>query len=401
MTTELPADLPHHRTPVEEARALIVDAVTPLPVEQVELRDLAGRVVGAPVVAPHDLPRHANSAMDGFAIDSSTPSPWPVSAHILAGDDPAPLTPGTAAAIATGGVVPDGADAVIPLERVLEEDGVVTARAPVEAGAHIRPAGADARAGDVVLEPGLRLSPLAASAVSGLGLTHIPCARRPRVVVLTTGDELVAPGEPLRRGQIHESNSVLVASTLAAAGCEIVRTGGVADTAEATRRAFADAIADADLVVSTGGVSVGPRDHVKPALRALGVEELFWRIATQPGQPVWCGTAPSGTLVTGLPGNPLSALVGLHLLLIPAVRALTGATPEPQTVRAELTAPIGQLPARLRAIPMRLADGRLEPLGASLSHQLARAAQANALALIPTGDGELPAGTVVDAVPLG
>jgi molybdopterin molybdotransferase len=401
MTTELPPDLPHRRTPVADARALIVAALTPLPTESVALADLAGRVVGAPVIAPHDLPRHANSAMDGYAVAADTPSPWPLSAHILAGDDPAPLVPGTAAAIATGGVVPEGADAVIPLERVEEADAVVTALAPVAPGAHIRPVGADAHAGDVVIAAGQRLTPLAASAISGLGLTAVQCARRPRVVVLTTGDELVPPGQPLRRGQIHESNSILVAATLAAAGCEIVRTGGVPDTAEATRRAFADAIADADLVVSTGGVSVGPRDHVKPALRDLGVDELFWRIATQPGQPVWCGVAADGTLVAGLPGNPLSCLVGLHLLLIPAVRALTGAAPEPQTIRAELAAPISQLPERLRAIPMRLVDGRLEQLGASLSHQLSRAAQATALALIPTGDGELPAGTVVDAVPLG
>jgi molybdopterin molybdotransferase len=353
------------------------------------------------VIAPHDLPRHANSAMDGFAVAAGTPSPWPLSAHILAGDDPAPLVPGTAAAIATGGVVPEGADAVIPLERVQEADDVITALAPVAPGAHIRPVGADAHAGDIVIAAGQRLTPLAASAISGLGLTTVQCYRRPRVVVLTTGDELVPPGQPLRRGQIHESNSILVAATLAAAGCEIVSTGGVPDTAEATRRAFADAIAAADLVVSTGGVSVGPRDHVKPALRDLGVDELFWRIATQPGQPVWCGVAADGTLVAGLPGNPLSCLVGLHLLLIPAVRALTGAAPEPQTIRAELAEPIGQLPERLRAIPMRLADGRLEQLGASLSHQLSRAAQATALALIPTGDGELPAGTIVDAVPLG
>jgi molybdopterin molybdotransferase len=394
MTTELPPDLPHRRTPVADARALIVAALTPLPTEPVALADLAGRVVGAPVIAPHDLPRHANSAMDGFAVAAGTPSPWPLSAHILAGDDPAPLVPGTAAAIATGGVVPEGADAVIPLERVQEADDVITALAPVTPGAHIRPVGADAHAGDIVIAAGQRL-------ISGLGLTTVQCYRRPRVVVLTTGDELVPPGQPLRRGQIHESNSILVAATLAAAGCEIVSTGGVPDTAEATRRAFADAIAAADLVVSTGGVSVGPRDHVKPALRDLGVDELFWRIATQPGQPVWCGVAADGTLVAGLPGNPLSCLVGLHLLLIPAVRALTGAAPEPQTIRAELAEPIGQLPERLRAIPMRLADGRLEQLGASLSHQLSRAAQATALALIPTGDGELPAGTIVDAVPLG
>jgi hypothetical protein len=131
MTTELPPDLPHRRTPVADARALIVAALTPLPTEPVALADLAGRVVGAPVIAPHDLPRHANSAMDGFAVAAGTPSPWPLSAHILAGDDPAPLVPGTAAAIATGGVVPEGADAVIPLERVQEADDVITALAPV------------------------------------------------------------------------------------------------------------------------------------------------------------------------------------------------------------------------------------------------------------------------------
>ncbi|MFM9124951.1 MAG: molybdopterin-binding protein [Actinomycetota bacterium] len=167
------------------------------------------------------------------------------------------------------------------------------------------------------------------------------------------------------------------------------------------RDAFAGALAGADLVVSTGGVSVGPRDHVKPALAALGVRELFWRIATQPGQPTWCGTAPDGTLVAGLPGNPLSCLVGLHLLLVPAVRAMMGADPGPETVRAELAAPVRRLPARMRCLPMRLADGRLEDLGAGVSHQLSRAARANALALVPAGEGELAAGAPVDAVVLG
>jgi molybdopterin molybdotransferase len=228
----------------------------------------------------------------------------------------------------------------------------------------------------------------------------VACIRRPRVVVLTTGDELVPPGSPLERGEIHESNSVLVCATLAAAGCEIVRVDNVPDLADATRSAFAAALADADLVVSTGGVSVGPRDHVKPALLELGVTELFWRIATQPGQPVWCGSAPNGTLVTGLPGNPLSCLVGLHLLLVPAVRAMLGVDPEPVTVRAELATAINPLPQRLRAIPMLLQGGVLEQLGAGASHQLSRAARANALALIPIGTVELPAGTIIDAVPL-
>lgn len=395
-----PADLPHERLPVDEARARLIGAITQLSTEVVPLVELAGRTLATPVLAPHDLPRHANSAMDGYALRAAESGPWPVAARILAGDDPAALAPGTAAAIATGGVLPDGADAVVPVERAVEADGAVTVTGPVEVGDHVRPAGADVRAGDVVVPAGTRLTPLAAAAIAGLGCTEATCARRPRVVVLTTGDELVAPGQPLRRGQIHESNSVLVAGTLAAHGCAVVRQAIVADDAEATRAAFAAAIDDADLVVSSGGVSVGPRDHVKPALAALGVDELFWRIATQPGQPVWCGVAPNGAIVAGLPGNPLSCLVGLHLLLVPAVRAMTGGRPEPVTVRAALDAPIAQLPARLRAIPMVLRDGRLIGLGAGLSHQLSRAAQADVLALIPTGEGELPAGTAVDAVPL-
>jgi len=394
-------DLPHERIPVAEARARITAAVRPLAAETVGLAELAGRIAAAPVIAPHDLPTHANSAMDGFVVDSATPGPWRIAAQILAGDDPAALAPGSAAGIATGGVIPDGADAVLPVEVCSEQDGYVSTTTAVESGAYVRPAGADTRRGDVVLTAGALLTPLAVAAIAGLGLTEATCVRRPRVAILSTGDELIPPGTPLRRGQIHESNSVLVAATLAQHGCEITTICSVADTAEATRDAFAKALADADIVVSSGGVSVGPRDHVKPALISLGVTELFWRIATQPGQPVWCGSAPDGTLVVGLPGNPLSCLVGLHLLLVPAVRALTGRTPEPITTPAVLVAPIAQLPARLRAIPMVLHDGRLEQLGAGASHQLSRAGRANALALIPIGTGELAAGTVIDAVPLG
>ncbi len=393
-------DLPHKRVPIDEARALVIGAVRLLETESVPLSELAGRTLGATITAPHDLPAHANSAMDGYAVAARSTGPWTICAQILAGDNPAPLAPTTAAAIATGGVLPDGADAVIPLEQVVEADGTVTATGVVRTGDYVRPRGADVQKGDRVLLPGTRLSPLAVSAIAGLGLTEAVCIRRPRVAVLSTGDELVPPGTALQRGQIHESNSVLVAATLAALGCEIVTIASVADTADATHDAFAAAIGSADLVVSTGGVSVGPRDYVKPALHALNVTELFWRIATQPGQPVWCGVAPNGALVAGLPGNPLSCLVGLHLLLAPAVRAMTGDTPEPVTIRAQLATPITQLPARLRAIPMLLRDGQLEQLGAGASHQLSRAARANALALIPMGDGELLAGTTVDAVPL-
>lgn len=375
-------------------------ATPPLPVETVPVGEAIGRVLGEDAIAPHDLPRWANSAMDGYAVRAGESGPWPVAAQIRAGDDPEALAVGTAAAIATGGVLPEGADAVIPVEQTEERDGAVHATTPAEPGAHVRQVGADVRAGDLVLAAGTRLGALAAASLAGLGLAEIPCHPRPRVRVLTTGDELMPPGTPLRRGQIHESNSVLIAGTLREAGCDVVYDGVVPDEADATRTAFAAAIEGADLVVSSGGVSVGPRDHVKPALAALGVDELFWRIATQPGQPAWGGRAPDGTLVTGLPGNPLSCLVGLHLLLIPVVRTMQGLSSDPVTRPAVLAERIERLPARLRALPMRLDGDRAVSLGANVSHQLGRAAQADALALIPIGEGALEAGTPIDVVPL-
>jgi molybdopterin molybdotransferase len=154
-----------------------------------------------------------------------------------------------------------------------------------------------------------------------------------------------------------------------------------------------------DLVVSSGGVSVGPRDQVRPALAALGVEQLFWRVALQPGKPVWAGAAPGGAVVIGLPGNPLSTLVGLHLLVRPLVRAMLGAAPEPER-RAPLHGAVRRMATRTRALPMRLVDGTLHSLGADLSHQLARAAEADALALIDAGTGEVPGGAAVPYVPL-
>jgi molybdopterin molybdotransferase len=173
--------------------------------------------------------------------------------------------------------------------------------------------------------------------------------------------------------------------------------GRVPDTREQTEQLFAAALA-ADLVVSSGGVSVGPRDHVKPALAALGVEELFWRVAIQPGKPAWAGRAPTGAIVLGLPGNPLSALVGLHLLVAPLVRTLLGEE-EPAALELPLAAPVRRLGRRLRALPAQLEGGRVHPL-ADASHQIARAAAADGLVLVEAGEGEVPAGTAVPFVAL-
>ena len=172
------------------------------------------------------------------------------------------------------------------------------------------------------------------------------------------------------------------------------------DDAAATREALARALEEADVVVTSGGVSVGTRDHVKPSLAALGVEQLFWRLAVQPGRPTWCGLR-DGRVVVGLPGNPLSVMVGLELLLLPALRRLAGAADAgPATFQLPLTQALRQDPERVRVRPVRLVAGGAEPLGADLSHQLARAAIADALALVPAGDGELAAGAPVDLVDL-
>jgi molybdopterin molybdotransferase len=272
-------------------------------------------------------------------------------------------------------------------------DGAVTA------GDGVRGVGVDVHAGDRVLPARTVLTPLAVAAAASLGVAAVPCVRAPRVVVLVTGDELVPPGAPLRRGQVHESNGLLVAGTVAALGAEVVRVEPVPDDAEATQATFARALADGDVVVSSGGVSVGPHDHVKPALRALGVVELFWRVAVQPGKPVWAGARDDGRLVLGLPGNPLSTLVGLHLLVRPLLAVLSGLEPD-TPVPGTLGAPVARRPARDRILPVCFRDGAVTQLGAGASHQLARAATADALVVVPRGTGELPAGATVDVVPL-
>lgn len=386
---------------LDAARDLLLQRLTPLGAEIVALGDLHGRVLAAPACAVHDLPPFDNSAMDGYAVRAADAGiAVPVVARISAGDDPPPLAPGTAAGIATGAVLPDGADAVVPVERSLEEAGAVRFEGPVQAEDHIRRQGADVRAGDVLLGAGSRVSALALSGLATSGLVEARCVRRPRIVLLVTGDELVPPGTPLERGQIHESNSLLIAARCRQLGLEVVATEQVPDTLEETTALFAGALARADIVVSSGGVSMGPRDHVKPALAALGVEQLFWRVAVQPGRPVWAGLR-GRTLVIGLPGNPLSVLVGLELLLRPAANLLAGLEhPLPSTLELELAAPLRRDRERTRVLPVRIAGRRAEPLRAEASHQVARAAAADGLVIVSPGEGELPAGSIVEVVPI-
>jgi molybdopterin molybdotransferase len=361
-----------------------------LPGERVALADAAGRVLAEPALALVDLPPFASSAMDGFALRSAdTPGRLPVVARIAAGS-PAPraLRSGEAMGIATGGVVPEGADAVVPIERVVElGDEIEVAQRVVETD-NVRPEGGDVRAGDVVVEAGTRLGAAQVGALAAAGIPEVACARRPRVAVLATGSELRAPGETLEPGQIYEANGAMLAAALRAHGAEVDRLAPVRDDEDAHRDALSRAL-QADVVISSGGVSVGPHDLVRRVAAELGVEEIFWRVAVKPGKPISFGMR-GATLVFGLPGNPVSTLVGFELFVRPALRALEGERdPGPRFRQARLARPVRRNDARDELVRARWRDGELEPLGGQESHMIVRAAAADALVHVPRGDGEL------------
>ena len=383
-----------------EALRLVLERVEPLDFEPVDLDDAAGRFLAETAVAAVDLPPFPSSAMDGFALRAAdTPGALPVVARIAAGlPAPRPLRPGEAMGIATGGVVPDGADAVIPIEYVNEHDNEVEIAEAVPAGANVRPRGGDVRTGDVVVAAGTRLAPAQLGALAAAGVARPVCARRPRAAVLTTGTELRAPGEPLGPGEVYEANSHLLAAQLASAGAVVGRLAPVADD-EGAHRAAIERGLEADVLVTSGGVSVGPHDLVRRVEAELGVEEVFWRVAVKPGKPVSFGVRDR-TLVFGLPGNPVSTLVGFELFVRPALLALQGALdPGPAFRGGTLARACRRNPARdelVRAVARVGATGaELEPVSGQESHMIARAAAANALVFVPRGDGELAARSAV------
>jgi molybdopterin molybdotransferase len=388
-----------------EALERILGRVTPLGPEGVELAAAAGRVLADDALAAVDLPPFPSSAMDGFAVRSEdTPGRLPIVARIAAGV-PAPraLEAGEAMAIATGGVVPPGSDSVIPIEDVVEDDNDVEIPERVVHGDNVRPRGGDVAAGDVVVPSGARLGPAQIGALAAAGLDRVVVRRRPRVAVLATGTELRRPGEPLGPGQVYEANSVLLAATFGSAGGDVEVLPAVADDESSHRAALERGLA-ADVLVTSGGVSVGPHDLVRRILSDLGVEEIFWGIAVKPGKPLAFGVRGS-TLVFGLPGNPVSSLVGAEVFVRPALLALQGATvPGPVFFEGRLRATVRRDAHRdefLRARSVASEDGvLLDPVSGQESHMIARAAAADALVLAPRGEGELVAGARVRYLPL-
>jgi molybdopterin molybdotransferase len=392
---------------IAQARERVLAEVHPLAHERVRIESALDRVLAEPVRAGGDVPPFASSAMDGYAVRAGPAGRRLSIVGEARAGAPAPGQIGEheAIRISTGAVVPDGATAVIRQEDVRElADGRIETTESAPPGGNVRSAGEDMRAGTPLLEPGavLRAAELGVAVAAGAG--ELLVSRRPVVSVLCTGDELRAPGAPLGPGEIHNSNGPMLAALASHAGALTSSVQRLADDREATQRGLAAALEQADVVIVSGGVSVGPHDHVKPALTALGVLERFWRVALQPGKPTWFGTR-GATLVFGLPGNPVSAVVTFTLFAAPALAALLGRSPTaPLTARARLAVPVSQNPQREQALRVRLAPGEdgqtATPTGAQGSHLVTSLLGADALAMIPPGHGELAAGTLVALEPL-
>jgi molybdopterin molybdotransferase len=387
--------------PVDEARRRVLAAVCepePEPVP-VPLERALGRVLAEDVVAAIDVPPFDGSAMDGFAVVAGAGGRLTVVGESRAGH-PAPATvgEGTAIRISTGASIPAGADAVVRQEDAEETAAGVLVPA-TEPGANVRAAGEDVRAGQAVLRAGTVLEPVELGVAASVGRAELQCARRPRVALVMTGDELTAPGEELAEGRIYGSNLPVLAGAVERAGGEPVAAIRAGDEPAETRRALERALRSADVVCASGGVSVGPHDHVRAALLELGAEERFHGVALRPGRPTWFGVH-GRTLVFGLPGNPVSAAVTFQLFVRPALLALQGAEPGPRRAGATLAEGVERNPRRAQAVRVRLSAGErgfeATPTGPQGSHRLTSLLEADALALIGPGRGTVEAGEQVE-----
>ena len=391
----------------EEAVELLLSAARPIAErERIALADALDRVLAEPVLSGVDVPPWDNSAMDGYALraaDAANPdSRLPVSQRIPAGTAPQPLTPGTAARIFTGGPIPPGADSVVIQEVCEPAEGGVRILEPPRTGANIRRAGEDIRQGAEIIRAGTLLKPQHLGLAASVGADGVVVSHRPRVALFATGDELVMPGQPLAPGKIYNSNLVTASGLLKALGCEVVPLGIVEDTLEATCAALEQGARDADLVLASGGVSVGEEDHIKPAVEQLGSLAL-WKIAIRPGKPLAFGHI-GGTPFIGAPGNPVSLFVTFLLFARPFIRRLQGCaqvTPEVLSARADFDWPRPDKRREyVRARLYRGRDGELwaESFPSRSSGVLSSVTWSNALAIIPESQA-LKKGDRIDCIP--
>ncbi len=385
---------------IAQAQALIAEQCSLLAAETTAIDDALGLVLAEQVIASGDVPSSANSAMDGFAARAGDAGrTLRVIGESRAGH-PSDVTvgDGEAVRISTGATMPIGADAVAPVEVVEDQGESVTLIEELLAGSNVRLAGEDLRAGDAVLAPGRELGPAELGVAVAAGRSELQCVRRARVAVIATGDELREAGAELAPGELHDSNLTTMQALVRSAGGEVVMATNVGDDPAETQRRFAQALEEADIVVCSGGVSVGPHDHVKGAFTELGVKERFWRVALRPGRPTWFGSR-DGQLVFGLPGNPVSTMVTFLLFVAPALRAIQGRPPQ-QLGSSTLGETIERHAHRDECVRVRLEGGEAFATGPQGSHILSSMALADALAVIPRGEGSVAAGSEIELLPL-
>ena len=357
--SELPIDAPP--LSVKDALHLMLQhAPAAKAVESVKCIDANGRVLARDQVADRDVPDHDNSAMDGYAVRAQDIGPverrwFPVQERIPAGRPGGELAPGSAARIFTGAPIPVGADAVVKQELCGLRGGQVGIRPTVRVGENIRPRGEDFRRGTAVLQRGMQLRPPEIALAAALGLTELPVFRKPRVAVLSTGSEVVEPGSHPREGQIFDANRYALITLVKAIGCEAVDCGHLSDNLEQTCQGILAASSGVDLIISTGGISVGDEDHVRRAIEREGQLHL-WRVAIKPGKPVAFGTV-GDTLIFGLPGNPIAAFVTFLVLVRPFLKRMLGLETTRQEglrIAAEFTA--APAPYRRRFLRARIGN---------------------------------------------
>jgi molybdopterin molybdotransferase len=383
----------------DQALAQILGRITPLPPADLPLSEALGCVLAEDIFAPQAVPPFDNSSMDGFAVQAAdlanVPTTLPVLGDIPAGALSLPaLTSGKALRIMTGAPVPPGADAVVPVEDTETRPEGVAFLHSVRLGENIRRAGEDVAVGSLVAASGSRIRPAEIGMAAVVGRASVRAHPRPRVAVLSTGDELVEPGHPLQPGQIYNSNAYALAAQVAEAGGIVTHRLHARDTADALREAF-DACAGADVLLTSGGVSVGDYDFVKDVFAERGTLD-FWRVAIRPGKPVAFGRWDE-TVFFGLPGNPVSSMVTFELFVRPALRRLRGLTELARpTVMARLTEDAGHTPGRQsyqRAVVMPEGGGyRVTPVSRQGSGMMRSMVQANALLIVPADVSVIPAG---------
>ena len=392
---------------VEEALERLLAGVGETDVERVELGGALGRVpADREVAAGHDVPPFSNSAMDGYAVRvADGEATRRVIGESRAGGPPAPaVEPGTTVRIMTGAPMPAGADAVVPLEEADEVGGHLRLHVPPRADAHVRPGGHDVVAGSQVSLPRAPMTPALIGLLAALGLPELRVRRRPRVAILSTGDELVAAGETLGRGQIHDANGPALAAAVTEAGGEALLLERVPDDPALIERRVREGAELGDVLIVSGGVSVGEHDHVRSVIERIGTLD-FWRISVQPGKPLAFGRIAERPVI-GLPGNPVSALVTFELFVRPMLRRMLGLAGDGRVrVRALVSEAIGKDPDRrayLRVRVRRDGDRYLaSTAGGQASSQLLPLASANALLVVPEGVAATQPGTAYEAILLG